>query len=1144
MRWLLPVLLCWLPLAAIVAQEGQLPAMEFLRERAAELGVLPADLNELTVTDRYPSPDGVEHIYLQQLLHGTPVYNAGAAVHFRGAAVVHHASWLQARLTARVTSTVPSLNLQQAWHDSYPPPGAVLEEGELVYFPLPDSDEIRLCWQLTIDDRAAGTHYLSIIDAVTAYEHYRKALSVSCAFSTGGRRSAGKKTNRQFWATAPPPNRDGAMYNVYPFGLESPLDGDRQLLFEPADTVASPFGWHDTDGRHGPEYTTTRGNNVYAYRDADKEPNEPDPEGTADGGEHLDFDFPFAPGQAPGATVEASLTQLFYNVNALHDWSYAHGFDEAAGNFQQHNYGRGGRAGDPINAEAQDGSSTNNATFYTPRDGKAGRMQMFLWRGRTELLEVRYPALVAGRYASSEADFGPKLTDVPVAAELAIGLDGSDVPLLGCGELINPDRLRGKVVLIERGECPFQLKAYRAEQAGAVAVIISNPANDLITMGGMDDAADYPVTIPVIMLRASDAQPLREALYRAETVRVALADYSRKAIDGSFDNGIVAHEYGHGITNRIVGGPSSVTCLLNDEQMGEGWSDFFLLSTTPRTRHARPTGAEKRSVGTYAIDAAGSQGFRSAFYSTDPAVNGLTYDHVITASVPHGLGEVWAATLWDIYWAMVDRYGFDEDLVHGTGGNNRAVRLVIEALKYTPCAPGLVDGRDALLAADAIGNGGADACLLWSVFQRRGLGYSASQGSGERRNDNREDFTGPPACIASLKITKASDREHVLPGDTVTYTLTVRNDKPTALTDLQITDQLPAGMRLAAGSVAGVTDFGLTDGQLSWDLATLAAGTQASFTYAAVTDPNNYGDRLFTDGAETPTANWNTLSRRGEDGWQRSDYGAFSGQRAWYVPNTGRAQDHELRTAEPLLLSGRAPALRFFTRYDTEPAYDAGVVEISTDDGNSWITLSEDFLRYAYRGAVSQWGADELRGQAAFWGNSDGYREVIIDLSAYRDRRVLFRWRFASDADVGAGGWWVDQVEVLPAVRAYNGMARVTAAEGDRDSSRTSVPGVVIDHPASETVPVAASLPTNRTLTVYPNPTDGPARIRLWTVGGGKVDFRVVDATGREVLHRSLDLPAGWYEIPVDAANWSPGVYHLTLTDAGTRTVVPLTILP
>ncbi len=48
----------------------------------------------------------------------------------------------------------------------------------------------------------------------------------------------------------------------------------------------------------------------------------------------------------------------------------------------------------------------------------------------------------------------------------------------------------------------------------------------------------------------------------------------------SFDNGVIAHEYGHGISNRLTGGASNVGCLSNQEQMGEGWSDWFGLMLT------------------------------------------------------------------------------------------------------------------------------------------------------------------------------------------------------------------------------------------------------------------------------------------------------------------------------------------------------------------------------------------------------------------------------------------------------------------------------------------------------------------------------------------------------------------------------------
>ena len=62
------------------------------------------------------------------------------------------------------------------------------------------------------------------------------------------------------------PATDNARYRVFPIPFESPSDGDRVLVQNPADPSASPFGWHDTNGVAGPEFTVTRGNNVARLR--------------------------------------------------------------------------------------------------------------------------------------------------------------------------------------------------------------------------------------------------------------------------------------------------------------------------------------------------------------------------------------------------------------------------------------------------------------------------------------------------------------------------------------------------------------------------------------------------------------------------------------------------------------------------------------------------------------------------------------------------------------------------------------------------------------------------------------------------------------------------------------------------------------
>ena len=107
-------------------------------------------------------------------------------------------------------------------------------------------------------------------------------------------------------------------------------------------------------------------------------------------------------------------------------------------------------------------------------------------------------------------------------------------------------------------------------------------------------------------------------------------------------------------------------------------------------------------------------------------------------SQPHGVGTIWCTMLWDLYWALADEYGFDPDYTNKSAGNNIAIQLVMDGMKLQPCSPGFVDGRDAILLADTINNDAANACLIWEVFARRGLGYYADQESANSRLDGVE----------------------------------------------------------------------------------------------------------------------------------------------------------------------------------------------------------------------------------------------------------------------------------------------------------------------------------------------------------------------------------------------------------------------
>ncbi|WP_442847321.1 T9SS-dependent M36 family metallopeptidase [Leeuwenhoekiella sp. H156] len=555
----------------------------------------------------------------------------------------------------------------------------------------------------------------------------------------------------------------GEQYRVFPLPLTDPNDGPSQLLTNPQNLIASPFGWHDTNGAEGAEYTITRGNNVWAYEDTDGSGGT---EGSSpNGGSSLVFDFPFDLNQNPNGYLRGATTNLFYVNNVFHDILYLNGFDEAAGNFQATNYSGTGRGFDFVDAISQDGSALNNATFATPPDGSRPRMRMFIWSAPGdpgEVLEIESPNSLQGNYVGVPAAIGNTLSTTELRGNLVLVTDNnssfnSNDANDGCDTFLNTGAISGNIAVMRRGNCDFDVKIKKAQNAGAKAVIIVNDSGDLVTMNGDDTT----IFIPSVMIPEEDGERIISALQSGTTVSGYLQNRGPFQKDGSLDNTIILHEYAHGLSNRLTGGPDNADCLTAclerdsngncisstyTEQMGEGWSDYFALLLTMKTDD---TADDSRLIASYVLNDDNSDagiGLRPYPYSRDMTVNPLTYDDTNNASLlpgPHGVGTVWTAMLWDLTWDLIDFYGFDTDFYTGDGGNNIAMKLIIEAMKIQPCQPGFVDGRDAILAADEVLYGGKHACLIWKAFARRGLGVNARQGSSESRLDQIENFDVP-----------------------------------------------------------------------------------------------------------------------------------------------------------------------------------------------------------------------------------------------------------------------------------------------------------------------------------------------------------------------------------------------------------------
>ncbi|WP_052732668.1 M36 family metallopeptidase [Hymenobacter terrenus] len=802
-------------------------ALAYFSAQSQRQGLRDGDAVNPSVTSSYfDQSNGLTHTYLRQRVNGLDIYGAVGDVHTNanGKPVLMHQSFVADAAHLAPTPT-PTLSPEQAVsaaaaglklprpvgltkvREARPADGLLFNNGgiseydipvRLMYLPI--GGKLRLVWNVTIAQLDHQHHWTACVDAQTGQllDKADYVVSEETSFQQQSQRTIGSKTVLAKATTQATSNRSTANANsvtVWPMPLEAPSFGARvSVPFSSINTTYSPFGWQVNDPRapagtfpdsysragSTPAVYLTRGNNVAAYDDSPTivsgSGNLASDTNSPSGGPTLDFDFPFVSNQAtsPQDNAPAAITNLFYWNNILHDVMMSKGFDEASGNFQFLNTSTQGRGNDFVRAEAQDGSGRDNANFSTPPDGINGRMQMYLF-GNKGLVTISAPSSLAGNYTVQPASWGRKLTLQPRCGNVVAVNDGvsGNGGLHGCATpYANAADVNGNIALIMRGGCAqltgtgrtnnsFNAKVRRAQENGAImAIIIDSAATStrIMSMGGTDTIG---IRIPSVFMSGVDGARLQQALQAGITVTGCAV--VGQDIDGALDNGIVAHEFGHGISNRLTGGPNNSNCVTQtyrptgattnsaSQCMGEGWSDFFALWVTTRPGDV---GRTPRGIGTYASAQLPTEsGIRLKRYSDDITMNNYTYSIIGTPAynATHNVGEVWATALWDLNWQFIYRYGYNPDFLAASGGNNQFLKLVLDGCKLQVCNPGFLDGRDAILRADTLLNGAAHSALIWTMFARRGMGYSAAQGT-------RAVVTGYPNGLPSLNgITEAFD---------------------------------------------------------------------------------------------------------------------------------------------------------------------------------------------------------------------------------------------------------------------------------------------------------------------------------------------------------------------------------------------------
>ncbi|MGC3959474.1 MAG: M36 family metallopeptidase [Verrucomicrobiota bacterium] len=387
--------------ATFATNVAHLPTKAFVREHATLFGFGPEALEQARVKREFVTPhNGLTTVVWEQELEGISIYEAvftshttkrgelvSVASQFVPTPALHAGDKARSLVATRQIPTVTAAqaiglavrNLGETLQDENvkpidettftaeqkqrftAPPLAEPAETRLIWLPLTE-DTLRLCWDVQLTSRARGEMYRLLVDVDDGEVLIRHRLTEYISDAS----------YRVYLSDSPAPFSPSCST---PCTTQPPELASVLLTLSAVDTNASPSGWIDDGGNE------TRGNNVDAHtdQDANNSPDLPRPQGSP----FRTFDFTANLTQAPSTYPNAAVTDLFYWCNWMHDKLYALGFTEAAGNFQNDNFGRGGLGNDALQADAQDGSGTDNANMSTPSDGSAPRMQMYVFTGST-----------------------------------------------------------------------------------------------------------------------------------------------------------------------------------------------------------------------------------------------------------------------------------------------------------------------------------------------------------------------------------------------------------------------------------------------------------------------------------------------------------------------------------------------------------------------------------------------------------------------------------------------------------------------------------------------------------------------------------------------------------------------------------------
>ena len=519
----------------------------------------------------------------------------------------------------------------------------------------------------------------------------------------------------------------------------------------------------------------------------------------------------------------------------------------------------------------------------------------------------------------------------------------------------------------------------------------------------------------------------------------------------------MVHEHTHGLSQRLVGNASG---LGNNRggSLGEGWSDFYglaLLSTPNTPANAiYTTGSWATYLFTPPYTFNYYYGIRRFPYAILSAVGGpnnrphnpLTFADIDPAQINvsdgafagnpvfvpngatevHNAGEVWCVALWEVRAQLINRLG-------ASVGNRKVLQLVTDGLKLTPNSPNFVQARDAIIAAAAASSvspeAEADVIDVREGFRIRGMGFGAVDNSP----GVVQSFDSPNVALTdpfSVDDSTGNGNGVPEPGESVLLNIAIKNTTGAAINNVVV--NVNGGSVVSYGSIA---DGQTVTKQIPFTIPSNAecgstvavtinvsseAGAQSPQTRSFILG-SPVGTVENFDGVTAPAlpASWTSTLTGAGTGWATSTTTPNSAPNAAFAGDPASVGLSTLETPA-LAVSSATARLKFKLNYNTEAgssaAYDGMVLEMKIGTGayQDILTAGGTFIANGYNRTLSTGSSNPLPGRQAWAGNSNGYKNVEVQLpAAVNGQNVQFRMIMGSDSLVGGGGVRVDDVELI-----------------------------------------------------------------------------------------------------------------------------------